>query len=83
MDLRHTAALAIVTCVLSIPATTFYGQGISEFGIPTRAACEERLKALGSLVGWHGERAHCDCSYERPSSKEIPKPHRAGIKSGL
>ena len=77
MNLRHAAALALVTCVLSIPATSPLGPSHMEFGIATKAACEERLKSeMGSMVGYYGERPRCACSDDAPSTRETPKPQQ-------
>ncbi len=73
MNLRHAAALALVTCVLSIPAKSPSSPSTFEFGIRTRAACEARLKELDPPAGWNGEKAHCECSGEPAPSKEVPK----------
>jgi hypothetical protein len=43
MKPRHAGALALVSCVLSIPATTFYGPDRLELGILTKAACAPRF----------------------------------------
>jgi hypothetical protein len=46
-----------------------------EFGIPTKATCEAQIKReMGSMVGYYGEKPHCDCSDDSPSPKETPKP---------
>ena len=71
MNLRHAAALALVTCMLSMPATTPFGAAYSAFGI-SKAAFE--AQALKSPIGWYGEKAHCACSDEPRSPKEIPTP---------
>ena len=75
MKLQHTAALALVTCVLSIPAMSPGGPGRMEFGIPTEATCEERLRwEVGSMAGYYGEKSQCNCSADSPSTKDTPKP---------
>jgi len=72
ISLRHVAALALV-CTLSVPAMSPGGPGHFEFGIPTRTACEARLRSLGPLLGYSGEHPHCDCSDDSPSPKATPK----------
>jgi hypothetical protein len=74
MKLRHAAALALATCVLTSPAMSPGGPAETEFGIPTKAECEAQLKRMGSMVGYYGEKPHCDCSNDSPSPKETPKP---------
>jgi hypothetical protein len=71
MNLRHTAALALVTCVLSLPATSPLGHATFVYGI-SRAECE--AQALKSPVGYFGEKAHCGCSDGAHSPKAIPTP---------
>ena len=73
----HYAAVLTFVCVLSTPAMSPGGPSHMEFGIPTKAACEARLKEKrGAMVGYYGEKPHCNCSDDPPTSVATPKPQQ-------